>query len=405
MPSSTDKSVNAEETVHNDAMENDQPVDAEEDLVNVADEQPQNDADLKKDNSTWITQPPKPETADLKWNKDPNVDDVPKQTWFNDLKKAAKVPSEFNDLMGSTIDFSNFVKHHLNKDKITKADLEGPVFKLLKGTYRSSIQLEYHLEQCYLAFSDQMDSTNLEDKKQEKEIHYIDYQDKGCKDKLFNLPGNDIIDLVIALRMFTRSLIINKRVEDVQLGVKSYQNKLNITKPHTTFDGLSFKEKYTTTYDLKGVVYLNKSKQKRLMQDDELYKHAKENMDRQGSDSNINYGEKDWQPTARETDHTELGRISWWSYPHGWYETNNLSKFNPDTKFVLYLLQDKLTSREKSLVLSAFKLSRLFFSLLSLGTSSWLEIVWGSTQAAHLEGNSLSDYSPSNLELLKDVYT
>ncbi|GKE57745.1 hypothetical protein Tco_1496930 [Tanacetum coccineum] len=49
------------------------------------------------------------------------------------------------------------------------------------------------------------------------------------QNKLFNLPGNDIVDLVIALRMFTQSLVIKKRVEDVQLGVKSYQKKLNIT--------------------------------------------------------------------------------------------------------------------------------------------------------------------------------
>ncbi|GJW80240.1 GPCR kinase [Tanacetum coccineum] len=42
----------------------------------------------------------------------------------------------------------------------------------------------------------------------------------------------------------------------------------------------------------------------------------------------------------------------------------------PDTELVLYPLQDKLTSRDKSLELSAFKLSRLFFSLLSSGSSS-----------------------------------
>ncbi|GJU57954.1 GPCR kinase [Tanacetum coccineum] len=43
----------------------------------------------------------------------------------------------------------------------------------------------------------------------------------------------------------------------------------------------------------------------------------------------------------------------------------------PDTELVLYPLQDKLTSRDKSLELSAFKLSRLFFSLLSSGSSSF----------------------------------
>ncbi|GJZ52347.1 ribonuclease H-like domain-containing protein [Tanacetum coccineum] len=39
----------------------------------------------------------------------------------------------------------------------------------------------------------------------------------------------------------------------------------------------------------------------------------------------------------------------------------------PDTELVLYLLRDKLTSPDKRLDLSAFKLSRLFFSLLSSG--------------------------------------
>ncbi|GJR63215.1 hypothetical protein Tco_1505377 [Tanacetum coccineum] len=50
------------------------------------------------------------------------------------------------------------------------------------------------------------------------------------------------------------------------------------------------------------------------------------------------------------------------------YGTNALSKFSPDTELVLYPLQDKLTSGDKSLNLSAFKLSRLFLSLLSSGT-------------------------------------
>ncbi|GJW26014.1 hypothetical protein Tco_0039825 [Tanacetum coccineum] len=49
--------------------------------------------------------------------------------------------------------------------------------------------------------------------------------------KLFHLDGNVIVDFIVALRMFTRSLILKRCVEDLQLGVKSYQKKLNITKP------------------------------------------------------------------------------------------------------------------------------------------------------------------------------
>nr|GEU85121.1 ribonuclease H-like domain, reverse transcriptase, RNA-dependent DNA polymerase [Tanacetum cinerariifolium] len=52
------------------------------------------------------------------------------------------------------------------------------------------------------------------------------------------------------------------------------------------------------------------------------------------------------------------------------YGTNALSKFSLDIELILYPLQDKLTSEDKSLDLSAFKLSRLFFSLLSSGSSS-----------------------------------
>ncbi|GKC05822.1 hypothetical protein Tco_0997432, partial [Tanacetum coccineum] len=53
------------------------------------------------------------------------------------------------------------------------------------------------------------------------------------------------------------------------------------------------------------------------------------------------------------------------------YGKNDLSKFTPDNELVLNPLQDKLTSGDNSLDLSAFKLSRLFFSLLSSGSSSY----------------------------------
>ncbi|GKC22289.1 hypothetical protein Tco_1024439 [Tanacetum coccineum] len=80
---------------------------------------------------------------------------------------------EFDDLLGTTFDFLNFVKHRLKKDKLTKANLEGPVFELLKGTCRSSIELEYHLEQRYLAFSNKLDWTNPEDYYFNKDLEYL----------------------------------------------------------------------------------------------------------------------------------------------------------------------------------------------------------------------------------------
>ncbi|GJY70074.1 hypothetical protein Tco_0473056 [Tanacetum coccineum] len=66
------------------------------------------------------------------------------------------------------------------------------------------------------------------------DLHLNDIEDMlllAVQHKLFHLNESDIVDFIVALRMFTRSLIIKHRVEDLQLGVESYQKKLNITPP------------------------------------------------------------------------------------------------------------------------------------------------------------------------------
>ncbi|GJX71504.1 hypothetical protein Tco_0308675 [Tanacetum coccineum] len=91
---------------------------------------------------------------------------------------------------------------------------------------------------------------------------------------LFNLEGSDTVDLAVALCMFTRSLIIRRRVEDVQLGLESYQKKLNLTKPQQDFLEISAKELYTPSFDPPGAVYEDLNKQKRVIRADELYKFS-----------------------------------------------------------------------------------------------------------------------------------
>ncbi|GKD03946.1 hypothetical protein Tco_1178920, partial [Tanacetum coccineum] len=52
-----------------------------------------------------------------------------------------------------------------------------------------------------------------------------------AQNKIFNLDGDMIMDFVTSLKMFTQGIVMKNRVEEVQLGVESYQRKLNITKP------------------------------------------------------------------------------------------------------------------------------------------------------------------------------
>ncbi|GKD98266.1 hypothetical protein Tco_1382163, partial [Tanacetum coccineum] len=137
-PSSTDKPVNAEEPLHEDEIYVEEPI--LDDVVNE--------------------QPPRPPTPNPEWNKDKNIDDGPEKPWFNDLVYIKKDPLTFDELMATPIDFLKFVMNRLKLEKITKDDLVGPVYKLLKGTCKSSIELEYNMDQCYNALTDQLDYTN-----------------------------------------------------------------------------------------------------------------------------------------------------------------------------------------------------------------------------------------------------
>nr|GFC47448.1 hypothetical protein [Tanacetum cinerariifolium] len=74
--------------------------------------------------------------------------------------------------------------------------------------------------------------------------------------------------------MFTRSIVIERRVEDLQLGVESYQKKLNLTKPDTYRSDLRRREAYTAYSNPREFIYQNKDKKNRLMRIDELHKFS-----------------------------------------------------------------------------------------------------------------------------------
>nr|GEX98788.1 hypothetical protein [Tanacetum cinerariifolium] len=62
------------------------------------------------------------------------------------------------------------------------------------------------------------------------------------KGKLTNLTVEECFAFNVSLRMFTRSIVIQKRVEDLQLGVENYLKKLNLTRPDTYRSDLKCKE-------------------------------------------------------------------------------------------------------------------------------------------------------------------
>nr|GEZ50279.1 hypothetical protein [Tanacetum cinerariifolium] len=81
--------------------------------------------------------------------------------------------------------------------------------------------------------------------------------------KLSNLTVEERFAFNVSLRMFTRSIVIQRRVEDLQLGVESYQKRLNLTKPDTYRSDLKRRKAYTAYSNPKGFIYQNKDKKNR----------------------------------------------------------------------------------------------------------------------------------------------
>ncbi|GJS93647.1 ribonuclease H-like domain-containing protein [Tanacetum coccineum] len=70
--------------------------------------------------------------------------------------------------------------------------------------------------------------------------------------------------LLWSLSVFIRSLVIWERVHDFQLGIESYQQKINLTAPIITFPGIEEYDVFSIIYEpVHGIIYTNSKKEKR----------------------------------------------------------------------------------------------------------------------------------------------
>ncbi|GKD25163.1 hypothetical protein Tco_1231377, partial [Tanacetum coccineum] len=89
--------------------------------------------------------------------------------------------------------------------------------------------------------------------------------------KLTNLSLDYRYALNVALRMYTRRIVIQERVEDLQLVVESYQKKINLTRPDTTRHDLRKMTPYTGYLDVQYIIYQDELSKNRLMRTNELH--------------------------------------------------------------------------------------------------------------------------------------
>ncbi|GJZ72642.1 hypothetical protein Tco_0636788 [Tanacetum coccineum] len=80
------------------------------------------------------------------------------------------------------------------------------------------------------------------------------------------LHRKDIKDMLL--------LLVQERVEDLQLGIKSYQKKINLTKPKTYRLDLKRMTPNTAYPDIQGIIYEDEMNKNYLMRTDELHKFS-----------------------------------------------------------------------------------------------------------------------------------
>nr|GFA55377.1 hypothetical protein [Tanacetum cinerariifolium] len=102
----------------------------------------------------------KPPTPDRDWNKTVSATYRSIQPWISELAKRSDSRSSFNKLMDTPLDFSNFLINRLKVDTLTPKLLAGLIYELMKGSCKSLVELEYHLEEVFKATTDQLDWVN-----------------------------------------------------------------------------------------------------------------------------------------------------------------------------------------------------------------------------------------------------
>ncbi|GJU63333.1 hypothetical protein Tco_1245168 [Tanacetum coccineum] len=90
-----------------------------------------------------------------------------------------------------------------------------------------------------------------------------------------------LIAMVFILSVFIRSSVIWERVHDFQLGIKSYQQKVNLTTPTITFPGIEEHEMFSIIYEpVHGIIYKNSKKEKWVMRHSEIHKFCDATLNR-----------------------------------------------------------------------------------------------------------------------------
>nr|GEY09261.1 hypothetical protein [Tanacetum cinerariifolium] len=162
-----------------------------------------------------------------------------------------------------------------------------------------------------------------------KYLYPIDFEDMyllNLQGHLNHLPPKDKKILTTAVNQWTRHLIIQQCVEDFQLGIKSYQTQLNLTKSRWDATGFEYKHDYTVIDSPRAVMFQDKYEVRMMMCFNEIHKFSDGTL--QQIDEALYYRVKEFRinrtnPEAFEdkADLLQPGELCWWTRQRGRLQT------------------------------------------------------------------------------------
>ncbi|GKE97346.1 hypothetical protein Tco_0020697, partial [Tanacetum coccineum] len=147
---------------------------------------------------------------------------------------------------------------------------DSKIVKLIKTSYELGHEHKFITEIVAIRDNEKIDPITEPDYK---------YLNKNDIEDLYPLCVNgkvkdyNEIRLLGSLIIFIRNTVIWERVNDFQLGMESYQQKVNLTTPRITFPGIEREKLFTiTSKPVIGMIYENNKKEKRVMIHKEIHK-------------------------------------------------------------------------------------------------------------------------------------
>ncbi|GJX50507.1 hypothetical protein Tco_0277352 [Tanacetum coccineum] len=110
-----------------------------------------------------------------------------------------------------------------------------------------------------------------------KNLYPSDFEDLNLlllQGHLDHLSSSDKRMLSTAVKLWTQNLVIRQRVEDFQLGIKSYQTQLNLTKPGWDATGYEFKHDYTIIESPRAVIFPVNNNERKILRFNKIYKFS-----------------------------------------------------------------------------------------------------------------------------------